>query len=434
MKELSLSMEMRNKPQAAGPIVQIATPEMRLDVPEHPAQWRRELERELPNLHEQLLAFEDWAAEQTEASNVVFADEILYPPDGLRATGRYEALVDGIKVLSQEAKRNLPGPIASIHDRPQFKTVIGAPLSHLTQVRHDPAGALTLARLWTHLRAGLYRLPEGIDGFKRLFLRKLREQCGDYRPSDVVNRLVFRRRRVKEVLLNERGETLGCELLVANMDPRYLGQLIRPADRVERYHLNASTRPLAGWRITINLAVNPKVIPAGMGSEVVLVQDPKSNLIGSNCIWLSRPGSIAPSVRDNGPGPGVLCLTVILPAEGGIPTLGAVQRLTSHVLDRLRSIIPWFDDHILAMDLPCIGRDEQSGQSILRPQHLLPIARDPEAGMLGVGFHSPATPYKNVIMTGDACFSGLGIEGSFMAAVQTLERTRRLVKIKNTLA
>jgi hypothetical protein len=433
MKDLTLSMEMKNRPQMVEPILQIVTPDMRLDVPAQANRWRRELEREMPKLSEQLLAFEDWASAETEATNSLLLTDDVYPPEGMRASSRYESLVSGLKVLSEETNNGTPGPIASIHDRSEFSSIIGAPISHLTQVRHDPAGPLTLARLWTHLRAGIYRLPEGVDGLKRIFLRKMQEQCGDFRSADVAHQLVFRRRRVKEVLLQDRGETLGCELLVANMDPRQLGQMIRPADRVERYHLDVATKPLAGWRLTINIALNPRVIPAGMGPELVLVQDTKSNLIGSNCIWVSRPGWGRYGSRDTRPGSGVLCITAILPAEGDVPTLSGVQRLLAHVQERLRGVIPWFDEHVLTTHLPCVGHDAESGKSVLRHKHLLPVARDPEPMMLGIGTNTPTTPYKNILVTGESIMSGLGVEGSFLTALQALERTRSLVKIKNTL-
>lgn len=433
MKDLSLSVELQNRPQLVDPILQVVTPEMRLDVPRRSDVWRRELQRELPNLQEQLLAFESWAAAETESSDAALGEGSVLPFEGLRAAARYESLVDGVKVLSAEGGGPQPGPIVSIHERPEFRTIIGGPVAHLTQMTHDPASALSLARLWTHLKAGIHPLPEGLDGFKRIFLRKLREQCGDYRPADVVERLVFRRRRVKEVLLEDRGETLGCDLLVANMPPRSLGKLIHPSDRVERYHLDLDARPVSGWRLTINMAMDPKAIPVGMGAEVVLVQDPKSNLSGSNCIWVSRPGFHGGTNRPNRPGPGALCLTVILPAEGNVPTLSAVQRLTSHVKEQLRRLIPWFDDHLLAMDLPCMGFNAKTGESMLHPAHLTPIDREATPGMLGVASHSQATPYKNVILTGESCFSGLGLEGSFLAATQALERTRAMVKIKNTL-
>ena len=433
MKDLTLGMEMKNRPQIVDPILQIVTPDMRLDVPGQATRWRRELEREIPKLHEQLLAIEDWAHAETVSSNKVLQTDETFPPEGMRAASRYESLVGSVKVLSEETNRGTPGPIASIHERPEFRTVIGAPIAHLTQVRHDPAGPMSLARLWTHLRSGIYRLPDGVDGLKRLFIRKTQEQCGDFRSADVAKQLLFRRRKVKEVLLQDRGETLGCELLVANMDPRLLGQMIRPGDRVERYHLEASTKPLAGWRLTINLALNPRVIPAGMGPEVVLVQDPKSNLIGSNCIWVSRPGWGRTASRETRPGPGVLSVTAILPAEGEVPTLGGVQRLVAHVQERLRSVIPWFDEHLLSMHLPCIGHDSDSGKSVLRPQHLLPVVRDAEPMTLGIGAQTISTPYKNILATGESVNSGLGVEGSFLTALQALERTRSLVKLKSTL-
>ena len=294
MSDLFLSMEMKNRPKAIDPTVQIVTPDMRLDVVGRSGHWIRELERELPRLKDQMLAFEDWAAAETRASNTILLADMALPMTNTRSNARLQTLIDGCPSLAQELQGHTPGPVSSVTHHAPFAATIGAPLSHLMDISQQPSPSLAVSRLWTHLKAGIYRLPNGLDGFKGLFLRKLKEQCGDYRPKDIVEQILFKRGKVREVLLTDRAETLGCDLLVANMSPSALNRLLPPDRRVTPLELQTWTSEVTGWRVAINVALDPRAIPVGMGPELVVVDPRRSETaaIADQHLFV-RPGSDA---------------------------------------------------------------------------------------------------------------------------------------------
>jgi phytoene dehydrogenase-like protein len=431
LTDLSLNLEMKNRPQALDPTLQIVTDDMRLDVLGNGKLWRRELEREVPGLVHGVLAFEDWASEQTRRSNEALTADVVYPPEGLRAGARYRAATQSCGDLLETPEARRPPLLAALG---RLAPLLEAPLTHLAGVQTNPLGPLPLARLWTHLRAGLYRLPDGLDGLKQIFVRKLLDQCCDYRPDNVVETIVFQRGKAREVLLADRHEALGCEMVVCGTDPGHFLSLIPAHERIARYHadLTAQLEPQA-YRVVLNFAVDPRVIPRGMGAEVLLA-DPTRPLLAEGCLWISRPGAGPYAAGDSRPGPGVLMVTALLPARGATPSVTSVQRLVSAVRARLRRLIPWFDDHLQAVHVPCLRPMGRGGEAGVDPTELIPVMQAPHPMTLGVSAAPTATAYRNVLLSGNTPFSGLGFEGAFLGALQALAVTRRTLKLRSQLA
>ena len=69
--DLSLGMEMKNRPQPLEPSLQVAMPGMRLDVGGARRLWERDVERELPGGLSVLDAFDQRTAELTRRSNAL---------------------------------------------------------------------------------------------------------------------------------------------------------------------------------------------------------------------------------------------------------------------------------------------------------------------------------------------------------------------------
>ncbi len=427
--ELSMQLEMKNLPAGLDPTLQLVTPDMRLDVMGHGHLWKRELRRELPGFAEQFLHYEDWAAKQTRLSDAALLSPTLYPPSGLRAMARYKQDCARAETLTADAAGRTPSLLSAV--RSQFP-LLEAPLIHMAQVWGYPSSSLAITRLWTHLRAGLVRLPDGLDGLKQLFIRKIRDQCGDYRPNDAAAALIFKRGRVKEVVL-DRQERLGCDMLILGCDPTQLLNLVPLKHRDHRYH-RALTRWMdpQAWRLNINLAVDPQVVPEGMGTELLLV-DPSKPIMGEHSLWLSRPG-VGPHAKTEGrPGPETLMVSALLPSRGHPPTIGGLQQLMGRIMARLREFMPWLDSHLHEVHVPAIVRDASSGQDVVNRRALTPTMLTPQPGTLQIGAVPTMTAYKNIAIAANVSFSGLGFEGAFLAALQALEQTRLNIKLKSAL-
>jgi len=103
------------------------------------------------------------------------------------------------------------------------------------------------------------------------------------------------------------------------------------------------------------------------------------------------------------------------------------------MMARLRTLIPWIDDHIRAMDTACLTRDPQTGRLDFNLSELVPIVNEPLPMTLNASSLAPKTAYKNILMGGDALFGGLGFEGLCLGALQTLEHAQQIVKLKTSL-
>lgn len=422
-RELNLGMEMRNRPRPVDPMLQLVTPNHRIDVLRVPERYKRELHRELgPEEAQALLDFESWAAGWTSTTDPLLEAHDTLPPQGFRAQQRYKKALGGAQELLDGVSAGLD-PLTSRRVGTTARSLVEGVLEHLVTVRPRPLSALARVRLWTHVRAGIHRMPGGLDGMKDLFVSKLRDQCGDYRREALVEEIVVRRGKAVEVVLGGgRGERLGCELLVANTDPRRFAHLIPADSRNDRFHSLLAEREPSAWRLTFNVAVDPDVLPMGMGPELLLHDGDGDSL------WVSRPGT---SERGEGrPGPGVLVCTTIQPARGIAPGPPILQRSVGIALDRLRRVIPWFDEHVRAIDVPALVKPTARDPLTVDVNELTAVTDRALPMTAGIGALSTETPYRNILLGGDCLAGGLGFEGACLGAIQTLDATRRLLKLK----
>jgi len=440
--ELALGLEMKNRPQPLEPAYQLAigpgmtrtsltegaVPRFRLDMSGQRRHWERDVERELPGALEVFDRFDERAVAWTRASDAVLREDVPLPPRGLRARAAWRRLAEPLRHLLEVPAEH---PLAAELRDFTHRVVVQAPLVHLLDVLPSPPALLPLARVWTHVRAGLHRFPGGLDGMKQMFLRKLREQSGDYRPDAYATELVLKRGRVHAVQLGERNEALGCELVVGNTDPRRVLALVPRDQRADGFHSAMAALEPAGWRFVMNLGVDPKVVPQGMAPEVVLVEEPLMPLSGANCLWISRPGSDPhQSHLESRPGPGVIRISALLPARAALPTLAGVQRTAEDALAATRRLIPWLDESLKVVDVPSLVRVGADPSAVeLDVEALRPVLARPLADTLDAAPFELETPYKNVILGGDLAFAGLGFEGTCLSALQALHLLRESVRL-----
>ena len=84
------------------------------------------------------------------------------------------------------------------------RALVDGTLSHLVSVQPRPFSAMTYARLDAPPRGSLSH-PWGPRWAQGAFIAKLREQCGDFRRSALVEQIVVKRGKAIEVVLAGRG-------------------------------------------------------------------------------------------------------------------------------------------------------------------------------------------------------------------------------------
>ena len=431
--DLSLAMEMKNRPQPLDPMWQVAMPGTRLDIVRPGRRWDRELDRELRASRHVLEGFEGWARGVTAESDELLVSAEPLPPTGFRAGARYRRRLGDLAGLVEPHGLPGAGPLGAAPTGAQVRALVEGAVAHASGLRASAFTPLLTARLWTHLRAGLHRVPGGHDGLAKMFLRRLTEQCGDHRPDAAVGELVVRRGKVVEVVLADRGEVIGCDLVVANVPPWRLEPLLPADHQADAWHQALSANQASAWRFVVNVGVDPRVVPPGMAPELLAIADPAAPLVGDNCLWISRPGVGPVSGGEGRPDPGVLSVSALLVSRGLAPMGAVASRLEQQILARLDDLIPWLDDHLQAVHSPALLR-EAGGVPEIDPTELVPVMDSAAPMTLGASAFTATTPIRNVLLGGDAMFGGLGFEGACLGALQGLALTQRLVRLKAPLS
>ncbi len=449
-----LRLSPQQRPLTVDPTLQVVGPDLRLDVVGHARRWERELQREVGVDAPGVLAFERWAREQARASDAAWAEGRVLPPVGHRALGQHRSLAREVECLGLAERGARPEALAQAG---AGAAIIEGVVSGLSDIGgRGGVSATALARLWTQLRAGLFRFPRGLDGLRQRFLHRLADQSGDYRRDDAAAQILFRRDRAREVALAGRSERLGCDVLVLGGPVRQRLDLVSPRDRDARYHADLEDVEILGWRVGMNVALDPVGIPAGMGPEVVLL--PHGRGPGGRReapLWISRPGVPrgAGARLEGTPGPGVLHVTMVAEQGPAGPTASLIRAAAARALERLRDLIPWFDDHLLAVDVPALrgpavvpgapagaGRGEGRGgrvsadaDGLVDPEVIRPVYAAPLPETFGVGAYPVTTAYRNVLLVGDGPMAGLGLEGAFLAARQAVTLTQQIFPLRRSV-
>lgn len=450
-----LRLSPQQRPLTVNPTLQVVGPDLRLDVVGHAQRWERELRREVGLDAPGVLALERWAREQARASDAAWGEGHAVPPVGHRAVTQHRALARDVECLGLAERGARPG---ALREAGAGEAIIEGVVSCLSDVAtsggsRGGVSATALARLWTQLRAGLLRFPRGLDGLRQRFLHRLADQSGDYRRDDAAAQILFRRDRAREVALAGRRERLGCDVLVLGGAVRQRLDLVGARDRDARYHADMEHIEVAGWRVGLNIALDPAGLPVGMGPEVVLLPGERGPAGRREApLWISRPG--VPHREGAGlegtPGPGVLHVTMVADQGPTGPTASLIRAAAARALERLRGLIPWFDDHLLALDIPALrgpavvpgvtargggvgARAGADADGLVDPEVIRPLYAAPLPQTFGVGAYPVTTAYRNVLLVGDGPMAGLGLEGTFLTARQAVALTAQIFPLRRSV-
>jgi phytoene dehydrogenase-like protein len=415
--ELALGLELKNRPQPLDPTIQLAMPGVRLDLARDPRLLERELEREFPGQWSGLEPLDALARDGAAQFDVLWQGNLGLPPDGFLERG---ALRKALRDLDPRGLEPAPSPFSPWLAHPGLAHAAHAILDHIAGLATQSLPRHVALRLWRAFRDGIYRFPGGVDGLRQMFVRKLQDQSGHYRADALAIHIEVKRSRAIAVGLAERGEAIGCEMIVLN------GR----ADRVAPL-LGLQTEPPRAHRAIINLALDPRVIPPAMAPELLLFGEderprgvappPNRVALPARSWWVSRPGA-GPLATDGRPGPGVLQVSTVVRGHRLEGPEAAAQRqaaLRDEALRALRAVLPWLEDGLRAIDVP---------EPV--PLH---AELDPETAF-SLAEHWPKLPLSNALATSSGHEAPLGLEGACHQAMMAFHRLRRELRIKGPLA
>lgn len=402
--ELGLGFELKNRPQPIEPALQIAMPGVRLDFTNDSRVLAREIDREFPGQWDALAGLDEECRYVAAAFDPLTLGELALPPDGFRERSRFKAVLRGVDSHLLDLH---DAPFGAHFAHPGFQKFAHAVVDQLADVGTEHLPRHMAMRIWRSFRDGFQRFPGGLDGLKDMFVGKLRDQSGDHRPDAYAIQLDIKRSKVVSVGLAERGEALGCELVVLNASPERLGPL-----------LGILAEPPRAHRVIVNIAVDPRFISPCMAPEMLLFGPDAAGPLGDTSWWLSRPGFGPLAGAEGRPGPGIIQMSTIARGRRLPALLEDPSFLRAAALDALRTVVPWLDDGLRAVHLP--------------PPIPLSFSPDPRAAGV-VATPWPRLPFNNALATGAGAAIPFGLEGACVNALVALHRLTRRLPIKGAI-
>jgi len=424
--ELALSLEMHNRPKPFDPYYQVALPKHRIDVVAKESLVKREFKREFPDDTEQIDRFykdiETVAAKLSES----LESPTLLPPSGFMEKRAFRKLTSHL--LNGNAQ--LADPLRSFPPNHPFRQFVLAPLLMSTGCHMDPYSTVQMIRATSHLRNGLFDINGGIDGLKRIFLDKVKDNCGDYREEVLVDHVKVKRGRLREIVLRNRREVIGCEAVLCNTDIKRFFNLIPQEDQKQRYHLKVLELQPTHYLYTINFALRKEAVPVGMGRHVFVVGDCNEPLENDNVLLLCVDPAGTPEPATNAR---VISVSARLNARQVRPTLDSIAGHDERIIARVAQTIPFFREHILSKATTWIAVDQRTSAPAIDTTEFTPILGPPLENSLETSPVACRTAYKNVFIAGDHMYAGLGFEGAFLGALSAVHFVSDTVSRKSLL-
>lgn len=407
-EELGLVQRLQQITRRPTPLFQIVTPTARVDVLPEPGDTAAELGRELG----------------------IPAGEIDRVLRGLgRLSGELDKLLGGDLVvpagsflerreLSRAVVQNpfasgaSPDVIAALGGRPELAGLLSAPAR--LEAAGRGAGALPAARQICGWLFGASAVEDGRDGLRRLLCDRIVAQGGDVHAGLRASEIVVSRGQVRAIRIAGREEPQACRAVLADLTPRELGPLIRPSEWTKRFRLLAEDAGEPALGYALNLGIDAEAVPVGLARTAFVSC---GGGLGAQLLRVEV-------IPQDDPARAALHAACAVP-EGGAEAIRTGE-LRDAILDRLRWLVPFLDNHLRAVHSPFdgFGPTDLTGESAL-PAPPVPHAEEvprwalrapARDGDLGVEGFPHRSGIKGLILAGAQVVCGLGPEGELIAA------------------
>jgi hypothetical protein len=204
----------------------------------------------------------------------------------------------------------------------------------------------------------------------------------------------------------------GCRFVLVDMPHRELARLFPMDDQPKDLQDPGGTRRRA-FGYTLNLGLDAQVLPEALAHTAYLVTGPGT---GADVLCLERQPELTP-------GRASLSATCTVPAEDATEIDSGALR--DAILDRLRWLLPFLDNHLRVIHSPQDGfgaidlKGDARGESFaVPPAEQVPRWEIPLPGedpVLGIGDAGHRTSVRGVLQCGRQVMRGLDLEGELLA-------------------
>ncbi len=409
LSELGIGQLFQHALSTPNPIYQVILDKARINVTNDIHLTGTEIRREFPrtgSISDDLFGQLGWINDEIDK---LFSNDMVVPPDSFlekREFARAE-VQNPFRIGADTYFWN------KLDDDSDFKQFLATP------VRFETAGASPLSPLvrYRQLAGWLFdchAIENGRDCLRDLLADQIVGQGGDRQNREQVAEIVVRKGRIQGVRLAGREELTGCNVVLTEMSPAEISNLIPPNHWTKRFRVEVNESPKALMGYTLNLGVHPEVIPAGLADTAFLSL---GSGIGDELLRIEK-------VPQHDADKAALHVSCIVPMEDREKIVSGALR--DAILDRLRWLIPFLDNYLNVIHSPFDGfgplnlNGTADGDAPPIPHaEEIPkwLHRPPTTdGILGIENLPHRTGIKGLLLAGSQVIGGLGTEGEFWAA------------------
>lgn len=432
--ELAQSQTFRRRLTSLDPMVQVLTPEARLDLPPDAQLFAREIEREFPAVRRVVDDLYAELARTNAAADAAFERDAVWPPGGFwerRETARVTATLPYL-----DAEGRLRDFLAEFPREHAFRKVVTTPAQFASDLARD-LPPFALARLHGAWTRGVSHLAGGEDELTDFLLERVRAHGGDTRLADRASALLHKGGKVRGVHIDGDDTPVGVTFVVSDLPAGAVLDLAH--DFVPPRSESTPSSAVSEKRFVTSLVVRPEGVPRPLATESFL---------------LPAKGTVVHLQKAPGATPG----TVLLVAEAIITEGASLERAREEVLATVLELLPFVERHVIMCDSPHDGRPlwdarnatardpsigpaswglraqhvdrarlRASGGS-LEPEPMIPRFDVTPGHLHGLAGEPLRTALGNVFVTGRSTLPALGQEGELLAAwgvARVITRTDR---------
>jgi hypothetical protein len=409
---LALRQDVRQRMMERTNAFQLLLPEHRINVHPETDKWLAELHRELPNVRRQAADITRTLGEIRAELDTVVGRGLTWPPETFLERQNFSLTSTAQRFDRQGQGWTSWNQLSRSHP---LRTSFEALLPHVSGLLPAQHSDASRARLHGHVLSGVTELTGGWTWFREALFARIRSWGSDVRPRDRAESIRHEGRRGHTIRLARTDEEIGCSHIAHGTPISELAQLLPERASVTALFERVGEPRSRAYRCSVHALVDKRGIPEALEPLALL------------CASATHPEKAFMLRRRDIGDQRVLLTANRLVEEHLIDTASSPLRFVREdALDAIRSVVPFFDDHLIWIDSPHDGLPPRAlrgdtelpcsdlwtrGPSTMRAVYDYPTRR-----ALGVCALPTRTPVRGVFLCNEQVAPGLGFEGSFLTA------------------
>jgi phytoene dehydrogenase-like protein len=394
------------------PLLQLLTPEERIDLLPDRKDQESELKRAWPEQANQIFQLIDTLRSVDERFVETLKTRPTLPAEKLIHRSRLKKL--GQTTLDQQ--------IPDTSKWPPIMQALAEATSFISNLESKAISPTVRGHLVLAILGGIRIVPN----LHQLLADALKKSGVDTQPNLVVEEILFERKHAVGVKTLRSSKTFKCNAIVADLPIDMLLELIPLKQRHRRIRLQANSIRPSRTIFTLNIALPKDCIPLGMGTCALAIQDLKAPFTEENLLWIQQL-----PFGDN-PDKVLLNIKCLVPYKRKALGREYLAPLQKRIFECISWYIPFLESCNESVFSP-FWEERDQDQVHPNPWGMHQLIETESDISFGCSVLPTTTPYKNVLYCGSGAIPGLGNEGAALSAFQVVKQINEIKKLKKVL-